>query len=206
MIKRLTATLLMGLLLCSNVWAAETTVGKEMQGRLAELGYYSGGIDGVVGKGTASALIAFQKERGLEPTGRINSATLLSLFPRENRPSVVSGELPQIIIGETLTNIRNGLVAENARVFQGFAGKQEPPESDLSATFGETEGEATFTFKTGLQLTMTIDSTSETIAVDINKGRMIFHSRNENINVSNDFDISIDGTHYAYSYMRWVER
>lgn len=80
------------------------------------------------------------------------------------------------------------------------------PESDLSAIFGETDGKATFTFKKGLQLTMTVDSTSETIAIDIHQGRMIFHTKDESINVSNDFDISVDGTNYTYFYMRWVKR
>ncbi len=206
MIKQPMVALLIGLLLCSNVWAADRTIEMEVQGRLSELGYYSGGMDGVVGKGTASALVAFQEESGLGPTGKIDSSTVLTLFPRETRPSNVSSEIPIIIIEETLLSMRTMLVAENAKVFQGFAGNREPPESDLSATFGETDGEAMFTFEKGLQLTMTVDITSETIAIDIHQGRMLFHTKDESIDVSKDFDISVDGAHYTHSNKGWVEQ
>ena len=46
-----------------------------VQGRLRELGYYHGGVDGVWGAGTQQAVAAFQQGRGLEPSGQVNPAT-----------------------------------------------------------------------------------------------------------------------------------
>ena len=48
---------------------------REVQQRLAELGYDPGPVDGVAGAQTAAALRAFQSARGLRPTGRMDSPT-----------------------------------------------------------------------------------------------------------------------------------
>lgn len=42
-----------------------------VQARLKELGYYHGSVDGRFGPGTRLALLRFQKERGLRPTGSV---------------------------------------------------------------------------------------------------------------------------------------
>jgi hypothetical protein len=49
------------------------------QARLAYLGFDPHGIDGVVGNGTRSAVIAFQKARGITPTGQLDGATMVNL-------------------------------------------------------------------------------------------------------------------------------
>jgi hypothetical protein len=49
---------------------------KEAERRLAELGYWTGPIDGRLDDGTRAALIAFQKWEGREITGKITSAEL----------------------------------------------------------------------------------------------------------------------------------
>jgi peptidoglycan hydrolase-like protein with peptidoglycan-binding domain len=49
------------------------------QRRLKDRGYYSGPIDGVVGAATESALRAYQRDRGLKVTGRLDSPTVRSL-------------------------------------------------------------------------------------------------------------------------------
>ena len=53
---------------------------RKLQGRLAELGYYSGGVDGIYGSTTASAVKAFQRANGLSADGQAGSATQTKLY------------------------------------------------------------------------------------------------------------------------------
>ena len=63
---------------------------KEAEQRLAELGYWTGPIDGRLDDGTRAALIAFQKWEGREITGKLTSQELEAIRngsgpkPREN--------------------------------------------------------------------------------------------------------------------------
>lgn len=50
-----------------------------VQSQLIKLGYYSGPIDGIIGRGTRAGLIAFQLDNDIQPTGRINEITLYQL-------------------------------------------------------------------------------------------------------------------------------
>lgn len=50
-----------------------------VQRALSRRGYYHGPIDGDIGPGSRNAISAFQSDRGLNVTGRINSATVRSL-------------------------------------------------------------------------------------------------------------------------------
>lgn len=52
---------------------------RQAQEKLARAGYLSGAADGVYGSQTASAVRAFQQEKGLRATGRIDSATWKAL-------------------------------------------------------------------------------------------------------------------------------
>jgi peptidoglycan hydrolase-like protein with peptidoglycan-binding domain len=52
---------------------------KLTQETLRSLGYISGPIDGILGAGTAAALRAFQRQQGLQTTGRANPETLAAL-------------------------------------------------------------------------------------------------------------------------------
>jgi peptidoglycan hydrolase-like protein with peptidoglycan-binding domain len=49
------------------------------QRQLKERGYYSGAVDGVVGPAMENALRAYQRDRGLKVTGRLDSPTVRSL-------------------------------------------------------------------------------------------------------------------------------
>jgi hypothetical protein len=49
------------------------------QRQLKERGYYSGPVDGVMGPATESALRAFQRDRGLKATGRLDPVTMRTL-------------------------------------------------------------------------------------------------------------------------------
>ncbi|MDQ6663194.1 MAG: peptidoglycan-binding protein [Acidobacteriota bacterium] len=53
-----------------------------VQSRLANLGYDTGPIDGVVGPHTRQAIIEFQEQYGLEPTGGLDDRTLAKLKER----------------------------------------------------------------------------------------------------------------------------
>lgn len=52
---------------------------KEIQQRLADLGHYTGEIDGVTGSGTMEAVRAWQTAQGLTPDGYVNEALLKRL-------------------------------------------------------------------------------------------------------------------------------
>lgn len=58
---------------------------KGVQGRLRDLGYYLGDVDGLYGPRTARALRKFQKDEGLEVTGKPNEPTRVALRARFGR-------------------------------------------------------------------------------------------------------------------------
>jgi len=55
----------------------------DAQDRLARAGYYRGKIDGVLGPETRHAIVRYQSDKGLEPSGNLTSETLRSLGLRE---------------------------------------------------------------------------------------------------------------------------
>jgi ABC-type Zn2+ transport system substrate-binding protein/surface adhesin len=50
-----------------------------VQQALAEMGYYNGPIDGVIGAGTRNAIARYQSDYGLAVTGNINNSLMQSL-------------------------------------------------------------------------------------------------------------------------------
>lgn len=60
------------------MWKLEINI-KELQQALAKAGYDPGPVDGRMGKKTRAALIHFQKDNKLEPTGKLNEATMIAL-------------------------------------------------------------------------------------------------------------------------------
>ncbi|HHK3924678.1 TPA: peptidoglycan-binding protein [Pseudomonas aeruginosa] len=81
--------------------APDATV-QAIQRKLNELGYDAGTADGLIGRGTRSAVIAFQQDRGLAATGVADQALLLQLqrapaltspSPAESRPPTASAQL-----------------------------------------------------------------------------------------------------------------
>lgn len=63
-----------------------------IQRKLNELGYEAGTADGLMGRGTRSAIIAFQQDRGLAATGVADQALLRQL---EQAPPNFSNSVPQ---------------------------------------------------------------------------------------------------------------
>lgn len=81
--------------------APDATV-QAIQRKLNELGYDPGTADGLMGRGTRSAIIAFQQDRGLAASGLADQALLLQLqrtpaltspSPAESRPTAASVQL-----------------------------------------------------------------------------------------------------------------
>lgn len=64
---------------------------KEVQRRLKMWGYYNGSVDGVFGKGTRSAVIAFQKKNGLTADGVVGKATYQALGMNDSYNLLVGG-------------------------------------------------------------------------------------------------------------------
>lgn len=50
-----------------------------LQERLRNLGFYSGGVDGVWGQSTQGAIGQFQQNRGLQPNGQLTPATIAAM-------------------------------------------------------------------------------------------------------------------------------
>ena len=48
---------------------------------LNERGYDAGPVDGLIGQKTRNAIVAFQRDAGLEPNGEINQALVEKLLP-----------------------------------------------------------------------------------------------------------------------------
>lgn len=72
--------------------APDATV-QAIQRKLNELGYDAGTTDGLMGRGTRSAVIAFQQDRGLAATGEADQALLLQLQRAPSR-SAATVEVP----------------------------------------------------------------------------------------------------------------
>ena len=51
----------------------------QIQTKLQQLGYYSGDLDGIFGTGTKSAVLAFQRDQGLDADGIAGKNTLSAL-------------------------------------------------------------------------------------------------------------------------------
>lgn len=80
------ATLTVGNLVWKLAIAALNPIAKTLdkgvsgaQGRLSNLGYDPGKIDGIVGPKTTAAVKRFQKDQKMDPTGALDSATLAAL-------------------------------------------------------------------------------------------------------------------------------
>ena len=52
---------------------------RTIQGRLKQLGLYSGDADGIWGDSTQAALERFQRDRGLQVNGNVNPNTLTTM-------------------------------------------------------------------------------------------------------------------------------
>lgn len=63
----------------SLTYSPQSSLDYEVQRVLAELGYYNGALDGVIGPMSRLAIANFQADNGLEPTGMIDETLLYYL-------------------------------------------------------------------------------------------------------------------------------
>lgn len=80
-----------------------------IQQRLKEWGYYTGDVDGVFGRGTHNAVLAFQRKNGLSADGRVGTATATALGIR------LTGTLSAPLYRETELSLLARLVSGEAR-------------------------------------------------------------------------------------------
>jgi len=59
---------------------------RNIQGRLRQMGYYQGALDGAWGPGTQGALARLQQDRGLQPTGQLTPPTVSAMGLDPNNP------------------------------------------------------------------------------------------------------------------------
>src|SRR5262245_9083974 len=57
------------------------------QGKLRDAGFYRGPLDGRFGGGTESAVIAFQRSKGLSADGKVGARTWAALFGTRSIPA-----------------------------------------------------------------------------------------------------------------------
>ncbi len=88
---------------------------KDIQARLNALGYNAGPVDGIPGRGTRSAIAAFEKANDLDSDGKADSVMLQALFSRNARamPRVAS-EPSEPVTKPTKGSAATSTVAENA--------------------------------------------------------------------------------------------
>lgn len=122
-----------------------------IQRKLNELGYQAGPVDGLMGKGTRSAIITFQRDSGLAATGVADEALLLQLqqapartptIPAENHPvgksvQMSSAEATSLEAACSTDKYVNGPAAYHACVARQkaslAAGARRPDLSTLSS-------------------------------------------------------------------------
>ena len=63
---------------------------KKLQQRLADLGFYTGKVDGDYGKGTRQAVTVFQSQHGLDADGIAGEKTLKLLYSDQAKKVVVT--------------------------------------------------------------------------------------------------------------------
>lgn len=73
---------------------------EQVQQRLKDLGLYSGEVDGLAGKLTAEAVVAFQKSKGLPETGKLDAKSLGLLFPSsaDGKPKTIKGMFSDYVL------------------------------------------------------------------------------------------------------------
>jgi peptidoglycan hydrolase-like protein with peptidoglycan-binding domain len=105
-----------------NSVAAQSSLVRDVQSALSDIGFYTGKIDGIYGNGTKSAIVRFQQRAGIIPNGEASYGLLSNLKSVQavtasqevkiipKKKSEVSS-LPQVLVFDTktVTRIQTGL-------------------------------------------------------------------------------------------------
>ncbi len=101
--------------------AAQSSLVRDVQSALADIGLYTGKIDGIYGKGTKSAIVTFQQRAGIIPNGEasydllgdLKSVQAVTGVQETNKAPLkkTASALPKVLIfdAETVTRIQTGL-------------------------------------------------------------------------------------------------
>ena len=109
----------------SSSVASQSSLVRDVQSALADVGFYKGKIDGIYGNGTKAAIMAFQERSGVIPNGEASYGLLSNLksvqavtstqakqipVAKSNQNQPVAS-LPKVLIfdAETVTRIQTGL-------------------------------------------------------------------------------------------------
>ena len=119
-----------------------------LQQKLKALGYLTGSVDGSYGAGTVKAVEAFQKDNGLEATGRVDEDTMAALNAKDipARTSFARGD-----IGDDVKALQEQLKA------QGFL------EGEADGNFGSKTEQAIRKFQQAKSLRVTGKADEETV-------------------------------------------
>lgn len=106
----------------NNTVAAQSSLVRDVQSALADIGFYKGKIDGIYGTGTKTAIMNFQQRAGIIPNGEASYGLLSNLKSVQAVTDVKNTEqpiakvqsvssLPKVLVfdAETVTRIQTGL-------------------------------------------------------------------------------------------------
>lgn len=119
---------------------------KTLQGKLKELGYYQGEIDGQFGGGTKDAVTLFQQQHGLTADGLAGASTLDMLYgpgahtiqvtPIPSPPAIQAADIPQLV--NRSNPLKDGYVPKSLvtladTLTEGLAVLKDPQEQGVDA-------------------------------------------------------------------------
>lgn len=122
--------------------AADETV-RAVQQKLNELGYSAGLADGLMGRGTRAAIIAFQQDRGLAATGAADQALLLQLQQAPTRSSLPPPENRSANSSPSYSTGSNAY-SEQGRQSQVALTADERSSIELACIISKSQGPAAY--------------------------------------------------------------
>lgn len=141
---------------------------KNIQKKLKALGFYSGNIDGIFGPQTKSAVINFQRQKGLKVDGIVGAKTLQALGISSSNGSYSSNDielLARVISAEARGESYNGQVAVGAVILN----RVEHPSFPNSIA-GVVYQPGAFTCMTDGQINANVTSSAKRAASDALNG------------------------------------
>lgn len=113
---------------------------EEIQIRLKQMGFYAGETDGLAGKITSEAVVAFQASKNLAQSGKVDPNTLVALFPgvvQTYSPATIRGKLVDYMLNLVKSKTvwaATVLVATLVGWVNGQFGIEVPPDVQTTVT------------------------------------------------------------------------
>jgi peptidoglycan hydrolase-like protein with peptidoglycan-binding domain len=128
----------------------------ELQQQLAQLGYYTGSVTGVFDQQTQSAVMSFQRDRGLSPDGIVGNATQSALYQSPTTTSTgVAYTASASATSETPNNglLQLGAVGSEVSTLQSQLQALGYYDGPISGSFGSQTQAALIAFQQSQGLT-----------------------------------------------------